>query len=141
MSKWDTKFLELAQYWANKCSKDPITKVGAVIVDKNNTIVGTGYNGFPRGVMDYENRYADKELKKQIVIHAEVNAILNAVSTVKGCTLYVTYMPCPACAGIIIQSGIRRVVATQHIKDPYHRDRIELMKQLFSEANIEFEAV
>src|ERR1051326_2813900 len=54
--KWDRRFLELAKH-VSSWSKDPSTKVGAVIVDANRRVVATGYNGFPRGVEDTPERY------------------------------------------------------------------------------------
>lgn len=134
---WEKRFMQLAEH-IGTWSKDPVVKVGAVIIDKQRCIIGLGYNGFARGIIDYANRYKDKALKQQIVIHAEVNAILNAVSSVKDGTLYVTYLPCPACAGIIIQSGISRVVAKSNERDSNHIDRTELTKQLFHEAGVRF---
>ena len=65
---------------AAKRSKDPNTQVGACIVDKNNVILTTGYNGFPKGCSDDEFPW-DREgerTKYPFVVHAELNAILNA---------------------------------------------------------------
>ncbi|MEB3214568.1 MAG: dCMP deaminase family protein [Leptolyngbyaceae bacterium] len=108
---WDCFFLELAEFVATKRSKDPSTKVGAVIADANHRIVSMGYNGFPRGVRDDACLYADREKKYQRVVHAELNAILNAGRSVDGCTLYVwPLFTCNDCAKIVIQAGIKRVV-------------------------------
>lgn len=112
--KWHIRFLELAKH-ISTWSKDPSTKVGAVIVDpETKQIVGTGYNGFPRGVDDSEERYADRETKYKLVVHAELNAILNANKFVRGCDIYVypTMMipnSCPECCKAIAQSGIKRL--------------------------------
>jgi dCMP deaminase len=95
----------------SKWSKDPSTKVGAVIVDHDRRIVGTGYNGFPRGVNDDEERYAEKMVKYKMVVHAEANSIMNAVKSVRDCTLYATKFPCTECTKLIIQMGISRVIA------------------------------
>lgn len=110
MEKWDRRFIELAKH-VSTWSKDPSTKVGAVIVDDAHRVVGLGYNGFPRGINDTPERYADREIKYQMVVHAEANAILNAIIPVDGCTLYCTFFPCPECAKLIIQAGIKTVVA------------------------------
>ncbi len=108
---WDVFFLELAQFVAEKRSKDPSTKVGAVIADSFNRIVSIGYNGFPRGVNDCPDLYANREEKYKRVVHAELNAILNAARPVNGCTIYIwPLFTCNECAKIIIQSGIERVV-------------------------------
>jgi dCMP deaminase len=109
MDKWDKRFMDVAEMVAS-WSKDPSTKVGAVIVDDNRRIVGTGYNGFPRGVLDHAHRYNNRPLKYEMVVHAEANAILNATQLVSGATLYCTLSPCHECAKLIIQAGIRKVV-------------------------------
>tara|TARA_R110000796_G_scaffold189199_2_gene306084 strand:+ start:502 stop:921 length:420 start_codon:yes stop_codon:yes gene_type:complete len=97
-------------YW----SKDPSTKVGSIIVDHKRRIVGTGYNGFPRGVEDTESRLNDRPTKYSLVVHAEANAILNStLADLDGCTLYVTHAPCTGCAKLIIQSGIKYVFSPQ----------------------------
>ena len=69
-----------------------------------------GYNGFPRGVADGSNRYDDRPTKYAMVVHAEANAILNAVGSVEGCKAYVTHRPCASCSGLLIQAGIRSII-------------------------------
>jgi dCMP deaminase len=110
MADWDKRFLDLADHIA-QWSKDPRTKVGAVIVDEKKRVVSVGYNGFPRGVADLESRYDDRPTKHLFVAHAERNALDNAPLQVDGCTLYVPLIPCNECAKSIIQSGIHRVVS------------------------------
>jgi dCMP deaminase len=107
--KWDKRFLSLASEVAS-WSKDPSTKVGCVIVDPDTLrIMGVGYNGFPRGMVDNKDLYEDRETKYSRTIHAEVNAVLNSQKT-EGMTAYVTAPPCTNCALVLIQSGINRVV-------------------------------
>lgn len=131
---WDIRFLELANF-ISSWSKDPSTKVGAVIVDNNNRIISVGYNGFPQGIED-NDRLQDRDTKYKIIVHGEINAILFANKSVKGCTLYtVPFEPCPRCAGLIIQSGIRRVVAPVNKNDRWE-DEFKISRQLFSEAGI-----
>jgi dCMP deaminase len=110
MADWDKRFLELADHVA-QWSKDPRTKVGAVIVDEKKRVVSVGYNGFPRGVDDDDARYEDRQTKHLFVAHAERNALDNAPLMVDGCTLYVPLVPCNECAKSIIQKGIQRVVS------------------------------
>lgn len=108
---WRERFLTMAEHIAG-WSKDPSTKVGAVIVNDKRIIMGVGYNGFPRGVDDSPEAYENRELKHRMVVHAEANAILNARGSVEGCTLYVSPLPpCAECAKLIIQAGITGVVA------------------------------
>jgi len=83
--------------------------VGAVIIDSCRRVLGQGYNGFPRGVNDSPERYEDRSFKYPVVVHAEVNAILNAAHDLRGATIYSTCIPCPNCAGVLIQAGITKV--------------------------------
>lgn len=109
--EWDQRMLDLAAHIAG-WSKDPSTKVGAVIVDDLRRVVGHGYNGFPRGVADTPERLNDRPTKYLHVVHAELNAILNARGSVEDCTLYLTHQPCAECAKAIIQAGLLRVVVS-----------------------------
>ena len=108
--KWDNRFMQLAQVVA-EWSKDPERKVGAVIVDADRRILSLGYNGFPRHVEDTAERYARADIKLHMIVHAEVNAILNSSCSLRHSTLYCTCHPCSICAGIIIQAGIVRVIS------------------------------
>ncbi len=108
---WHSRFLALAAHVA-QWSRDPDKKVGAVIVRPDKTIASLGFNGFPRGVDDSDARYRDKELKRELVMHAETNAILHAREPLKGYVLYVwPLMPCARCAAAIVQAGISHVVS------------------------------
>lgn len=109
ITKWDRRFMDLALHVA-QWSKDPSTKVGAVIVRPDRRIVSVGYNGFPTGVCDHEERYAERAVKYKFVSHAERNALDNVTQDVTGCTLYSTLQPCSECAKSIIQKGISEVV-------------------------------
>lgn len=111
MQKWDARFCDLARYIA-EWSKDPNAKVGAVLFSKKGGNVSIGYNGFPMGVEDSAERLENKEIKLELVVHAEVNAIIAAGARAEGATIYVWGKPiCARCAGPIIQAGITRVVA------------------------------
>lgn len=106
-SHWDKRFLDMARLVAS-WSKDPSTRVGAVIVDPLNRVVSTGFNGFPRGIEDV---YTIREAKLLRTLHAEVNAILFAGRDITGCRIYTTHIPCARCAVQIIQSGITTVLS------------------------------
>lgn len=136
VEKWDRRFLELARF-ISCWSKDPSTRVGAVIVDENRRIVSTGYNGLPQGVEDTDERLNNRELKYKLIVHGERNALLFASKPVHGCTLYTTpFMPCSVCAGMVIQAGIKRVVAP-YSDNPRWAEDFKLTEQLFSEAEVE----
>lgn len=110
---WDAYFMGIAHLSALR-SKDPSTQVGACIVDPSKRIVGIGYNGLPTGLSDdafpWQREGEFTNTKYAYVVHAELNAILNAPRQVKGCSLYVSLFPCNECAKAIIQSGIKELV-------------------------------
>jgi dCMP deaminase len=111
--------------------------VGAVIVDDQRRIISTGYNGFPRGVADLPERYADRTVKYEMIVHGEVNAILFATQSLQNTTLYTwPFMPCSRCAAIVIQSGIRRVVAP-YCPNPRWSDSFVMTQSMFAEAGVE----
>lgn len=112
--EWNEYFLGVAKISALR-SKDKNTKVGAVIVNPKNRIIATGYNGMPLGNDNFpweREGNSPKDTKYPYVIHAELNAILNATTSVEGSSLYVTLFPCSNCAKIIAQSGITKVYYT-----------------------------
>lgn len=142
--KWDRRFLELAKV-VSAWSKDPSTGVGAVLADEHKHVVGMGFNGFPAGVVDSPERYNDRPLKYKMVVHAEVNAILQAGHRAKGSTLYVYpsfWEPniCHDCAKTAIQAGVKCVVGYDYDRDNPRatnwKDSLELAGQMFKEAGV-----
>jgi dCMP deaminase len=134
--KWDLRFMALARH-ISEWSKDPSTKVGAVIVNWQRQIVGLGYNGFPRGVHDDAERYAEKSVKYSLIVHSEANAILNANVTLLETTIYTTKYPCSACTKLIIQSGMKRVVCpVPSSTEPWASDA-SFSGQMLTEAGLE----
>jgi dCMP deaminase len=111
---WGNKYIHLAKE-ISTWSKDPSTKVGAIVVGCDGQILSQGFNGFPRGINDSEDRLNNRERKYELVVHAEMNAIYNASLngvSLKDSTLYVYGLPiCNECAKGIIQVGIKKVVA------------------------------
>ena len=115
---WDEYFMGVAMLAALR-SKDPGTQVGACIVSPDNIIISTGYNGMPKGCSDDEFPWEREgaETKYPYVVHAELNAILNANGRdLRGSRLYVALFPCNECAKAIIQSGVKEVV---YLSDKY----------------------
>lgn len=142
-NKWDIRFLQLAQL-VSTWSKDPSTQTGAVIVDENNRVISLGYNGLPRGVFDDERRLNDRGLKYEMIVHCEVNALLFAGQSVRGCTLYTyPFHSCSRCASIVIQAGIKRVVAPPLSGELEARWRtsVEISKAMFDEADVRVDEV
>ena len=92
---WDEYFMGVAMLAARR-SKDPNTQVGACIVSPENIIISTGYNGLPNGCSDDEYPWGrdGEETKYPYVVHAELNAILNANGRdLRGSRLYVALFP------------------------------------------------
>lgn len=136
---WDDYFMSVALLSGER-SKDPNTQVGACIVNKNNVIESIGYNGLPKGCSDDEFPW-EKEgemlnTKYPFVVHAELNAILNAKGKdLSGCKIYVALFPCNECAKAIIQSGISEVV---YLSDKYsNTDSVKASKMMFKCAGVE----
>jgi dCMP deaminase len=135
ITKWDKRFLGLAQHVA-QWSKDPSTQVGAVIVDEDQRVVSLGFNGLPRGVEDTVQRLADRDVKYQMIVHGERNAIIFAQRSLHGCTMYTwPFMSCSVCAAMIIQAGIRRCVAPYSDNSRW-TDSFKLTQDMFTEAGI-----
>ena len=131
--KWIDAFMDTAARFAQLSSAKRL-QVGAVVV-QDNRIISIGYNGFPRGVLDTEERYEDRPTKHLFVAHAERNALDNSPMSVEGCTLYVPLLPCNECAKSIIQRGIKKVVSYQPDReDTFNWD---ITKQMFREAGVE----
>lgn len=135
---WDDYFMSVALL-SGKRSKDPNTQVGACIVNKNNIIESIGYNGLPKGCSDDEFPWGKEgetlNTKYPFVVHAELNAILNAKGKdLSGCRIYVALFPCNECAKAIIQSGISEVV---YLSDKYaNTDSVKASKLMFKCAGV-----
>lgn len=139
---WDDFFLGMAQYVSTR-SKDPSTQVGAVITSMDNRVISVGYNGFPIGIEDKPERLNDRTTKYKYVVHADINAILNAHGDcVCGSTMYVwPFPPCSDCAKLIIQAGICRVVTKKPTPELAERwkDSLAFTRELFKEAGVELD--
>jgi dCMP deaminase len=140
IGEWDTRFMDVAAKIA-MWSKDPSTQVGCVLVDQQRRIIGTGYNGFPRGVDDDVERYEHRPTKLLMVQHAEANAVLQAVAKTEGATAYVTHHPCSSCAGVMIQAGVARVVTRSPEEGLAERfmESFDAARTMFREAGVVFE--
>ena len=136
---WDTYFMMISKVSAMR-SKDPNTQVGACIINSDKKIVSCGYNGAPTGFNDDSfpwDREGDfDKTKYPYVCHAELNAILNSNTDLRGCILYVDLFPCNECAKAIIQCGIKKVI---YLSDKYDGTKENIVaKKLFDECGIEY---
>jgi dCMP deaminase len=134
---WDEYFMGMAHLSALR-SKDPSTQVGAVIVSPTNKVVSIGYNGLPKGCSDdeypWDREGGPLETKYVYVVHAELNAILNAQMPVTGCKIFVSLFPCNECAKAIIQSGIQEII---YEDDKYaDTDHVKASKRMLKSAGV-----
>jgi dCMP deaminase len=145
-NKWNERYMAMAKEVA-QWSKDPNTKVGAIAVGSKGQILSQGYNGFPRGINDSEDRLNDRETKYKYVVHAEMNVIYNATYSgvsLDGSKLYVYGLPvCSECAKGIIQVGITEVYVAQECIDlrPQWFVSFQQTMDMFNEAGIKVFAV
>jgi dCMP deaminase len=131
---WAIRFIKLARE-VSTWSKDPSTKVGAVIMD-GRLPVSFGYNGFPRGVADTPERLNDREQKYGLTVHAEINAIINARGSVRGADLYLwPFMPCSDCAKVVVNAGIRNVITVRNDNERWV-ESFKRTRTLFEEAGV-----
>lgn len=144
IDKWKARYLLLAKEVA-LWSKDPSRRIGAVAVGTKGQVLAQGYNGFPRGIEDKEDRYADRQLKYKYVVHAEMNVIYNATYngvSLDGATLFVWGLPvCSECAKGIIQVGIKQIVMPGQSIPESWQESWNLTKEMFEEAGVKYEFV
>ncbi len=137
--KWDRRFLEMADLVAS-WSKDPSSKVGAVIVRPDRTVLSVGYNGFPKNMGDAESLYLNRETKYSRIVHCEMNALIHSPESVKGCTLYTSFACCDRCAVHMLQAGITRFVFRSLPEDKKARWQESVNKTIsyFKEASVDW---
>jgi dCMP deaminase len=116
-------------------SKDPSTKIGAAVV-KGRRVVATGFNGFPPGIADDE-RLHDRLSKYELIIHAEMNAILQAGRDAAGATLYVSaFGICSNCMKHAIAAGVAEVVFADEPAPDRWRDEVASAMAMAEEAGV-----
>lgn len=115
--KWAVRWFELAQH-AARWSKDPVTKVGAVLVSGYDIReMALGYNGPPRKIRDLPERLEDRKTKYLFVQHAERNVLDNAKFSCVDATLATTMFPCVECTKSLISKGVARLI-TPRMPEP-----------------------
>lgn len=153
--KWDRYFLDECLFRAQHLSKDPSTQVAACVVGPDKEPRVTGFNGFARGIGDYEARLNTREIKNKLMVHAEMNAILTAARigvSVKDCTMYLVATnkeglvwggpPCISCTMGLIQAGISTVVSYpfKDVPSRWH-DNIMEAREYLEEAGIRYREI
>ena len=143
INKWDARWLEMAGI-VSTWSKDPSTQIGAIAV-RDKRLISTGYNGFPRGIQDLDDRWNNREEKYKYVVHAEMNCIYNANyhnQSLKGSTMYIVGLPvCHECAKGIIQAGVIRVVAEFKDAPLKWAKSTEITEKMFKEADVGYDKI
>lgn len=142
---WNTYFINMIDVIKIK-SKDTSTKVGCVIVDEQNSIRSTGFNGLPRGVNDSVASRFERPEKYMWTEHSERNAIFNAARigvSLEGCKIYQGWIPCCDCARGIIQAGIKEVIIdgrnfqeTDKYWNERWKDSMNVSRQMLKEAGV-----
>lgn len=133
---WDEYFMEMA-YAVAKKSSDPSTKVGCVIVDQNNIVVSVGYNDFfdnaDMSYMTYE-----RPMKYELIVHAEMRALLNAKKSIYGCRSYVTLASCENCLKHQIYAGIKEIIYDKlnSTGSMFTEEKIDIITRLIKASNI-----
>lgn len=131
---------------ARNRSKDRSTKVGAIAIDDHYVIKGSGYNGFPRGVNDDVDVRHERPLKYKWSVHAEMNVIAQAARPVlEGTTIILTSLhPCTTCSGLLIQAGVKRVLAPKPVeldltggRTDWNNDEAKIAMEMLAEAGVE----
>ena len=138
MADWDSRWLAVAKLFAS-FSKDPSTGVGAVAVDSRKRLAASGFNGLSRRVEDSQERLHNRTTRYSLTVHAEINMLISAERSLRGCTVYLWPMPpCSQCAAALIQAGISRVVAPSPAPDLADRwgESIELAVMAMREAGV-----
>lgn len=144
MADWNKRFIEIVRVVAS-WSKDRNRRVGAVIVDGNNRIISTGYNGFVSGINDDVDARHERPAKYLFTEHAERNAIYSAANhgiKTNGCTMILEWYPCSDCARAIIQSGIKKLVCGKpDFSDDRWGDSFKASEQMFKESGLSIEFI
>ena len=146
-NKWDNRYMELAKA-VSTWSKDPSKKIGAIAIGSKGQVLAQGFNGFPRGIDDTDERLNDREIKYKYVVHAEMNLIYNATFngiSLDGSTVYIYGLPlCSECAKGLIQVGVKRIVMSRdslESADDKWLESFELTMQLLNESGIHWKTV
>ena len=139
VGKWHKSFFIEALHTTTR-SKDPSTKVAAIVVNQKKRIISTGYNGPPQGCVD---KVMTRDVRLLRSLHAELNSVLFASQPLDDCTIFVTAPCCAQCMAAIIQVGITTVYCLKPEKEFAGRwldscNEAELMAQ---EAGIEYYCV
>ena len=133
---WKDYFMEITELVASRSTCDRAF-VGCILVNSDNRIVSTGYNGSVSGSAHCDDLgHTMRDGHCIATIHAEMNALLYCAKegiSVKNCTAYVTHFPCLNCTKALIQAGIKQI----YYKHDYRID--DYAVELLNKSNVKFE--
>ncbi len=136
------KYLKLASYNAELFSKDPHTKVGAILMTADfSRILSTGINGFPRGFCDTLEKRWERPTKYNYTSHAEQNCVCNAARTgtpLDGSIIIITMFPCVNCTKSLIQAGIVKIYTLEpNFEDPRWGEEFKVSLEMLKEVGVD----
>jgi len=130
---WDEYFLTLA-FTVSIRSEDPDIKHGAVLVNRYNQIIGTGYNGPIKGSVNDFIPLHIRDEKRKWMIHAEENCILNTTQNPSergdGCRIYITGIPCNNCLQRIINFGVNEIIIADRMGSITENEETGKMREI-----------
>lgn len=141
---WDEYFIKIMEMVGARGNCDRFR--GGCVITRDRRIIVTGYNGAPAGAPTCDEvghemhtvTNSEGIASRHCIrtTHAEQNAICEAARmgiSVNGGTLYCQMTPCYTCAKMIINAGIKRIVAARD----YHAG--SRSKEIFKQAGIQFD--
>ena len=96
---------------ARSRSEDHQVQTGCVLFDENWKTVGTGFNGFAPKFIPDQSLFENRELKSEVISHAEINAIINCTKPPR--FLFTVLSPCVSCAKTISATSTEEVYYIQ----------------------------
>ena len=139
---WDEYFMRHVYLSATK-SKDPRTKIGAILVRDGRHIISEGYNGIPKGVCDCKPERFERPEKYNWFEHAERNSVYVCARygiASDGTTMYTQGIPCINCTRAVVQAGIKELVVHKQWEDNYDSTTSSINNDIDARVNMLSEA-
>lgn len=110
----DEYFLKMAKLVGSR-SNCYRRHVGCVLVDSNNLVLSTGYNGVPSGfphckIGECPRMERGKDLHICVAIHAEQNALMQCADIYKIKKAYITESPCLTCTVMLLNTSCEEII-------------------------------
>lgn len=119
ITKTDKYWLKSAIEYGERHSEDPEEiKVGCILTDFEGLWIGSGANRFPAVYLFPEDKL---QYKNDLILHAEMDALMNKSVLSEPGTAYVTMAPCSVCSRLLADAGFYRVIYSKvHKKSALH---------------------